>query len=75
MRNRRCRNCVTQVIAEAVGSGQSASVIVRRHKTIGKKPVGVDRWRAALPPVRTMNEIAADYIALYEELLRERAVA
>ena len=25
----------------------------------------VDRWRAAVPPVRTMDEIAADYLALY----------
>ena len=25
----------------------------------------IDRWRKALPPARTMNEIAADYLTLY----------
>ena len=25
----------------------------------------IDRWRSALPPARTMDEIAADYLALY----------
>jgi glycosyltransferase involved in cell wall biosynthesis len=30
-------------------------------------PAGtIDRWRLALPPARTMDEIAADYLALYE---------
>jgi len=29
-------------------------------------PAGtIDRWRAAVPPVRTMDDIAADYLALY----------
>lgn len=31
----------------------------------------VDRWRRALPPPRTMDEIAADYEKLYEDVLRE----
>lgn len=42
---------------------------------IAGQPALVDRWRAALPRVRTMNEVAADCLALYQELLRERAVA
>jgi glycosyltransferase involved in cell wall biosynthesis len=42
---------------------------------IAREPAIVDRWRAALPRVRTMNEVAADSLALYQELLRERAVA
>jgi len=25
----------------------------------------VDRWRAALPPARTMDEVAADYLTVY----------
>ena len=25
----------------------------------------IDRWRAALPPMRTMDDIARDYLALY----------
>jgi glycosyltransferase involved in cell wall biosynthesis len=28
-------------------------------------PPTVDRWRAALPPARTMDDIAVDYLALY----------
>jgi glycosyltransferase involved in cell wall biosynthesis len=42
---------------------------------IAREPAIVDRWRAALPRVRTMDEVAADSLALYQELLRERAVA
>jgi glycosyltransferase involved in cell wall biosynthesis len=26
----------------------------------------IDRWRAALPPVRTMDDVAADYLRVYE---------
>ncbi len=34
---------------------------------IARDPTGtVDRWRRALPPARTMDEIAADYLKLYE---------
>jgi glycosyltransferase involved in cell wall biosynthesis len=25
----------------------------------------VDRWRAALPPVRSLDDVAADYLRLY----------
>jgi glycosyltransferase involved in cell wall biosynthesis len=42
---------------------------------IASHPLIVDRWRAALPRVRTMDQIACDYVTLYQELLRERAVA
>jgi glycosyltransferase involved in cell wall biosynthesis len=31
----------------------------------------IDRWRRALPPVRRMREVAADYLALYDEVAQE----
>ncbi len=35
-------------------------------RTMAADPTGtIDRWRRALPSVRTMDEIAADYLALY----------
>ncbi len=52
-----------------------AGDLARAIQEIASDPAMVDRWRAALPRVRTMDEIAADYLALYHELLRERAVA
>lgn len=33
----------------------------------------IDRWRTALPPARTMDEIACEYSALYDTLLRTAA--
>jgi glycosyltransferase involved in cell wall biosynthesis len=34
---------------------------------VAQNPRGtIDRWRAALPSVRTMDDVAADYCALYE---------
>ena len=33
---------------------------------VAADPTGtIDRWRRALPPVRTMDQIAADYLAIY----------
>ena len=33
---------------------------------LGRDPARtIDRWRAALPPARTMDEVAADYLAVY----------
>jgi glycosyltransferase involved in cell wall biosynthesis len=32
---------------------------------IARRPEMLDRWRANLRPVRTMNQVAADYLALY----------
>ncbi len=34
----------------------------------------IDRWRAALPTARTMDDIAADYGALYARLAARTAV-
>jgi glycosyltransferase involved in cell wall biosynthesis len=40
---------------------------------LARDPAGtVDRWRLALPRARTMDEIAADYEALYAEALSRR---
>ena len=52
-----------------------AGDLARALGEMANDPSSVDRWRAALPRVRTMDEIAADYLALYQDLLRERAVA
>jgi glycosyltransferase involved in cell wall biosynthesis len=38
-------------------------------------PAMVDRWRAALPRPRTMDDIAAAYLSLYDEVTRHRVVA
>lgn len=41
---------------------------------IARNPAGtIDRWRAALEPPRTMQQIAADYLTLYEGLSRRPA--
>jgi glycosyltransferase involved in cell wall biosynthesis len=32
-------------------------------------PSAIDRWRAALSPVRTMDDVAADYEAMYADLV------
>jgi glycosyltransferase involved in cell wall biosynthesis len=35
-------------------------------RDMAKNPVGtIDRWRLALPPARTMDQVAADYLTLY----------
>jgi glycosyltransferase involved in cell wall biosynthesis len=37
-------------------------------QAIAADPAGtVDRWRTALPPTRTMDEVAAEHLALYRE--------
>jgi glycosyltransferase involved in cell wall biosynthesis len=39
-------------------------------REVAENPAGtVDRWRLTLPPVRSMNEVADEYLALYRELL------
>jgi glycosyltransferase involved in cell wall biosynthesis len=42
---------------------------------IAERPSLVDAWRAALPRARSMNEIAVEYLSLYDELARQRVVA
>jgi glycosyltransferase involved in cell wall biosynthesis len=32
---------------------------------IAQSPEAIDRWRRALPPPRTMDDIAREYLALY----------
>jgi glycosyltransferase involved in cell wall biosynthesis len=32
---------------------------------LAREPATIDRWRMALPPVRTMDQVAADYLELY----------
>jgi len=34
-------------------------------REIAENPGTIDPWRAALPQVRTMDEVAADYLDLY----------
>jgi glycosyltransferase involved in cell wall biosynthesis len=70
-------------LAELIQDGVSGRLVAagddtelaRALEEIATGPAVVDRWRAALPPVRTMDEIATDYLALYQELLLDRAVA
>jgi glycosyltransferase involved in cell wall biosynthesis len=62
---------VTGRLVEPGDDAQLASAMLEAATT----PSIIDRWRSALPRVRTMDEIAADYVALYEELQRPRAVA
>jgi glycosyltransferase involved in cell wall biosynthesis len=62
------------VTGRLVAPGNDAE-LAQAIAEIARDPSVVDRWRTALPRVRTMDEIAGDYIALYQELLRERAVA
>jgi glycosyltransferase involved in cell wall biosynthesis len=62
------------VNGQLVAPGDAAA-LARAMEAIATDPSQVDRWRAALPRVRTMNEIAVSYAALYQELMRERAVA
>ena len=39
-------------------------------REVVENPAGtVDRWRLALPPARSMDEVAGEYLALYRELL------
>ena len=38
-------------------------------KSIVEEPVAtIDQWRTRLPPARTMDEISADYVSLYEQV-------
>ena len=53
------------------GDVASLAAVLRE---IASAPESVDRWRAALPKARTMDDVAADYLALYESL-RARIVA
>jgi glycosyltransferase involved in cell wall biosynthesis len=62
------------VTGRLVAPGDDAD-LARALLEIATNPSIVDRWRAALPRARTMDEIAADYLALYEEVQRQRAVA
>jgi len=40
--------------------------LARVLREIAADPAGtIDRWRGALPPARTMDEVAAEYLALY----------
>lgn len=60
------------VTGRLVAAGDDAE-LASAIEAIARHPEVVDRWRAALRPVRTMDEIAVDYVALYDELLHERA--
>jgi glycosyltransferase involved in cell wall biosynthesis len=47
--------------------------LARVLREVAEDPRGqIDRWRAALPRARTMDEIAADYLALYARLAAHR---
>lgn len=43
------------------------------HEIATDPSTTVDRWRRALPQVRTMDDVAADYLALYATLLQSDA--
>ena len=51
--------------------GDSAA-LAERIAQAARQPSLIDRWREALQPVRTMRNVAKDYLALYERLLVER---
>jgi glycosyltransferase involved in cell wall biosynthesis len=36
---------------------------------IASRPELIDRWRAALPPIRTMDDVAQDYLELYADVV------
>ena len=36
---------------------------------IAARPELVDRWRAALPPIRTMDDVARGYLELYQDVV------
>lgn len=57
-----------------VAAGDAAA-LARAIEEIATTPALVETWRAALPAVRTMDEVTADYVTLYQALMQQRAVA
>jgi glycosyltransferase involved in cell wall biosynthesis len=45
------------------GDWRALAVVLR---DLAREPATVDRWRLALPSVRTMDEVTADYLTLYK---------
>jgi glycosyltransferase involved in cell wall biosynthesis len=39
--------------------------LAQAFRDIVNEPATLDRWRAALPAVRTMDEVVGDYLELY----------
>jgi len=61
-------------LAELVGDGVNGRLVAPGdwralagvlHEMARDPAATIDRWRLALPPARTMDQIAADYLALY----------
>jgi glycosyltransferase involved in cell wall biosynthesis len=60
-------------LAEIIDDGITGRLIApgdvegwaRALTDIAASPATIDRWRAALPPTRTMDDVASDYLALY----------
>ncbi|MDE3156916.1 MAG: glycosyltransferase [Acidobacteriota bacterium] len=48
--------------------------LARILNELAREPAMVDRWRTALPPPRTMDAIAADYVRLYSSLIEPAVV-
>jgi glycosyltransferase involved in cell wall biosynthesis len=71
-------------LAELVNDGRDGRLIppgdalalARVMEEVAADPAGtVDQWRRALPPARTMDQIAADYLTLYETVLSDHREA
>jgi glycosyltransferase involved in cell wall biosynthesis len=60
-------------LAELVADGRNGRLVApgdwralsHALQTIADEPAKIDVWREQLPPARTMDEVAADYLALY----------
>lgn len=48
-----------------VAPGDWQALAAALHSIAAAPDVTIDRWRRALPPARTMNEVAAEYLRLY----------
>ena len=53
-----------------VAPGDAAD-LARAIGDLARSPATLETWRSHLRPARTMDEIAADYVALYAELLAQ----
>jgi len=68
-------------IAELIEDGQSgrllppgdSAVLAAALAEIARDPSIVDRWRHALPAIRTMADVARDYVAVYDALVPHAA--
>jgi glycosyltransferase involved in cell wall biosynthesis len=63
---------VTDDVNGALVAPTDVKSLAELLKRISADPAGtIDRWRRALPPARTMDEVARDYLELYHRLLAD----